>query len=236
MKLITFTLCYWNNSEDAEKLREGLEKWRENAEHYLKPIYMFIASGTWSDPLLNPIPNVPVVNAGVASCLRYDYFRRQYGICAIMAGLFHALNRNDWDLCIMLDWDALIGAVDFPKLLTEFQERPETILAPAWYDGIGGPFIVWKRDGICRLAHQRIHPNLCDMDAPERPQVWEREVLSIYSKERWWNPWPQYEMLVYHDPTTQKPVEDDWPFVDRAQPWLLESYARECTSKAVPMP
>lgn len=235
MRIISWTLTYWNDKSTAERLRPGLQRWSEEILKYLKPSYLFMASGTWSDPSLNPVPGIPIVNAGVRSALPYDYFRRQYGICAIMAGAYHALNRGDWDLAVMHDWDALIGNVNFPNLFAEFMARPEIIMAPGWYDGIGGPMLAWKPEGLDRLVHYRIHPSLRDPEESERPQVWERECRSIYGN-RWWNPWPQFEMLVYHDPSKQDPIAQDWPFVDRAPTHLLEPYAKACTSKAVPMP
>lgn len=230
-------MTYWNDAQMAQRLRCPLEKWRLNMERFLKPDYMFLASGTWSDPALNPLaPEIPIINAGVHSAIPYDYFRRQYSICAMMAAAYHVLNRNDWDLFVTLDYDALIGAVNFPKLIGEFMDRPETYLAPRWYEAIGGPFMAWKPESLARLTHYRLHPNLCDLDAPERPQVWERECTAIYGPKRWWNPWPQFQMLVYHDPRTQDPVAQDWPFVDRAPESLFAPYAAACTSRAVPLP
>lgn len=235
MNIIAFTTTYWNDKASADKQRDALERWCHNMLKYLKPSYIFMCAGTWSNPALNPVPYLPLINSGVRSQLPYDYFRRQYSICAFMAGCFHALNRDDWDIAVLMDYDAWIGNVNFPKLFAEFQSRPEIIMAPGWYDGIGGPMIVFKREGLARVAHYRIHPNLRDMDEPERPQVIERELRSIFGN-RWWNPWPQFEMLVYHDPSKQDPIAQDWPFVDRAPAHLLEPYAKACTSKAVSMP
>lgn len=234
MKILSWTLTYWNDAAMAARLQPGLSKWKEQIHRYLRPTYLFMSSGTWSDPALNPIPEIPLVNAGVRSSLPYDYFRRQYGICAVMGAAYHALNRGDWDLAVMFDWDALIGAVNFPAIFNEFMTRPEIIMAPGWYDGIGGPLLAWKPEGLSRLVHQRLYPNLCDRDAPERPLVWERECKAIYGN-RWWNPWPQFEMLVYHDPSKQDPIAQDWPFVDRAPESMIAPYSKACTSRVIPL-
>lgn len=231
MNILGWTLEYWKDEQHAKRY-EGqwcsLAEWKRRMEYFFNPIDLFIASGTWSEPVFCPIP-VRVVNAGAPNDKPYDYFCNHYGCCAFSAGLFYALDRNDWDYLVVLDTDALVGAVNFPELFHEFAERPQTVMAPGWNKGIGGPFMAWKRAGASKLAHQRLYPNISEK---KRPMIWENECREIYGED-WWNPWPQHNTLDMRHDSGANPILQDWPFVSRPKPEFIKEYLKVKTSMAV---
>lgn len=198
MRILAWTLGWWKDAAHAQRDADnwrGYRAWLERVTRCFKPVGTFVASGTWSDPALSPIPEAVTVNAGIFSDRPYYGHREHYGKAAFIAGIAYALNRNDWDLLVMLDTDALMGALDIPKLFAEFQTRKETIIAPLWCRLMGGPFMVWKREGALRLVHCRPYANIAMDGDPDMPTLWEYECAQIY-KGRWWNPWPQFDCLL----------------------------------------
>lgn len=240
MRILLFALAYWRDLDDAHR-RDGrwdsYERWLDRVRQFFKPSRVFLASGTWSEPALNPLldDGVPLVNAGAPFDAPYDWERRQYACCALSAAAFYALNKNDWDYLVCFDTDALVGAVDLPKLFEEFAGRAETILAPGWNGGIAGPFCAWKRRGVATLAHHRLYPNLCDPDEPRRLEIPELEWKRMYHDGRWWNPWPQFRALdnrAYGEDF----IAQHWPFVVHVEDALAEQFEREVTPLAIPLP
>lgn len=244
MKILAWTLSYWDNEQHSHRWDGqwyGLPAWKARVGQYLKPFDTFIASGTWSDPKWNPIPGTTVVNAGVPKDSPYEGNKRHYGICAFAAASHYALNRTDWDYCVTLDTDALIGAVDFPYIFTEFAKRKEIMMAPSWYNldptgmayYIGGPFQCWKREGVVRLAHNRKLSDLRDADEPGREWFWERECFYMFRGGRWWNPWPHIKHMGC---MVGDPVRERWPFIRKPSPRIVDDFLKHCTSLAVPLP
>jgi hypothetical protein len=234
MRILGWTLDYWNDEAHARRLNgrwDSLPEWAARITRLFKPVDLFAASGTWSDPRWNPAPSVKVVNAGAPNDKPYDYHCNHYGACAFAAALFYALNRDDWDYLVFLDTDTLVGAVNFPALFAEFNGRPETLVAPGWLDGIGGPFMAWKRPGVVKLAHSRLYPNI---SVTPRPKIWERECRDIYGKD-WWNPWPQHNTVDMRHDSGANPTLQDWPFVSRPAHHVMADYLREKASKVVPL-
>lgn len=235
MRILGWTLEYWNDAMHAKRYNgqwNSLDAWRRRMLRFFKPIDLFIASGTWSEPRFCPIP-VRVVNAGAPSSPPYDYHCNHYGACAFSAALFHALDRNDWDYLVTLDTDALIGEVNFPGLFAEFATRPQTLVAPGWNGGIGGPFMAWKRPGVVKLAHSRLYPNIAP-PGTRRPLIWENECRDIYGKD-WWNPWPQFNTLDMRHDSGANPALQGWPFVSRPAPHVISDYLTKGTAKAIPL-
>lgn len=231
MRILAWTLSYWHDAKHARRFENqwcSHEAWLKRVVHFFHPIDTFIACGSWSNPAFNPIKSSIVVNAGVPFDRPYDFLVWHYGACAFSAAMAYALNRNDWDYLLCLDTDALIGAVDFPPLFEDFSKRFETILAPGWHGGVGGPFMLWKRAGVVRLAHHRICPDLGN-----RSMIWEAECAQIYKGGHWWNPWPEFVTLT---DGSKDPVAEHWPFVSRPLSHFVEPYLRTQTSRAVPLP
>jgi hypothetical protein len=234
MRILGWTLDYWNDEAHANRRNgqwDSLLAWHKRMIHFFKPVDLFLASGTWSEPRWNPVPTIKVVNAGAPNDKPYDYHCNHYGACAFSAALFYALNRNDWDYLVFLDTDSLIGDVNLPALFEEFGRRPETVLAPGWLGGVGGPLLVWKQAGACKLAHQRMYPNI---SATPRPQIWEMELRDIYGKD-WWNPYPQHSTLDMRHDSGGNPTFQDWPFVLRPHAHLISEYLENKTVKAIPL-
>ncbi len=244
MRLWAWTMSYWNDAAGAAAMGEGLfglHAWYDRVLLYLKPVHCFVACGTWSDPKLSPLwEAAATVNAGVPVGVPYDV--HQLSLCAWTAAMAYALNHLDeWDLLACLDTDALIGAVDFDAFIREFLKRDEILLSPAWGDGVGGPFLVWKPEGAVRMLHRRLRANLIDPPTDPKapkPPLPEDEMAAIY-KGLWWNPWPQFSKL-RQDYGQTDPVRDNvsvltWPFVRFPDPAIVEEYTRTQTALAKPV-
>jgi hypothetical protein len=247
VKIWAWTTTWWNDADDARLKGDGpfgLKVWLERVEHYFNPRHCFLACGTWSDPDLSPLPfSVQIVNAGIPAGTTYDIHYTQLAGCALSAGMAYALNHAPaWDLLIILDNDILVGAVDFDALLREFLVRDELLLSPSWWDGVGGPFMAWKREGAIRTLHGRLRPNLmqhpADANAP-KPQLIEEELAALF-KGRWWNPWPQFRINRQdygQNPDAAKLNAEalTWPFVRLPHPDIIEEYTRTQTALAKPV-
>jgi hypothetical protein len=239
-------MSYWSNADQATAMGDGmfgLRLWHDRVKFYFSPTHCFVACGTWSDPTLSPLPSpVAVVNAGVSIGAPYDVHYNQLSLCALTAAMAYALNhRDEWDLLVCLDTDALVGAVDFDALLREFLSRDETLLSPSWWDGVGGPLLVWKHEGAVRLLHRRLRANLidppADANAP-KPLLPEEELAAIY-KGTWWQPWPQHRTLRQDhggvDPFRDNAAVLTWPFVRFPDPAIVDEYTRTQTALAKPV-
>jgi hypothetical protein len=237
MKLMLFAMTYWHDEADSHRFDNrwcSYERWFERVWHFFKPIHIFLASGTWSDPRFNRLPGVPLINSGAMYDAPYDWTRRQYACCAMTAAMAYALNRDDWEYLVTFDTDALVGDVNLPLLFSEFSQRTETVMCPAWNKGISGPFMAWKRRGASTMLHHRLHPNLCDPDEPARPEIPEDEWFKMYHGGRWWNPWPQFRGL------DLRGMPDDlfgqrWPFVTQVGDEVALAFEKNITPLAVPL-
>ncbi len=244
IRVWAWTTSWWDGPEQAAALSAGtfgLLAWQGRVQHYLSPTHTFIACGTWSNPTLNPLHRVPTINAGIPQGTPYDIYYNHLWLCAVSAAAAYALNhRESWDLLVLLDTDALIGAVDFDALLREFMARSEVMLAQAWGSAIGGPLYVWKPEGILRLLHCRHRPNLLpvtDKKAPKPPTA-EEELLAVF-RDAWWNPWPQHSTM-RQDHGLKVCVRDNaavlkWPMVRLPDPAIIDEYTRTQTSQAKPL-
>jgi hypothetical protein len=245
MIIWAWTTTYWTDIVDARAKGAGafgLSVWYDRVWRYFKPDHYFLACGTWSNPLFSPLPsNVEVVNAGVKAGTPYDIYYSHLSGCALTAAMAYALNRSAfWDLLVLIDTDTLIGAVDFDALLREFMARDEVLLAQAWWDGIGGPFWAWKREGAIRTLHSRLRANLIDPPTDQntmKPMLIENELAAMF-KGRWWNPWQQFKTM-RQDFGLSDPRPDSeamtWPFVGRPSPTIIEEYERTQTALAKPV-
>ena len=251
MRTIVFTTTNWNSKEYWDVLWNGparppsinsphewleswkepmfgLCKWHERVRWLFGPIEVFLACGTWSDPQWSPIP---VVNSGVDYTKPYNPGRWSYAGCAQLAAHAYLMNRRDWDLAVQLDYDCLVGAVDFEQLRVDFCNRPDVVLTPSWFGKPGGPLIIFKREGILRWLHHRRRANLVEDNLPV-PMELEDEMREIFDGA-WWNPWPNNDNQRYEDG-----VKDDaafnWQFVRSPSMTMRERYVAEQTSKTKP--
>lgn len=201
MRILAWTISYWNTPEEALKIGEGilgLRAWKARVQHAFSPVGFFVACGTWSDPSLCPT-DMLVVNSGVEFRGPLDYWYRNYSKCAIDAGLAYALNRTDWDILLLLDNDGLLGDCDCDWMIKTFWSRPETLMAPSWHGGVpGGPMLTFKRAGAARLKHFRRTPNMRDAADIPGPNF-ETELADLF-RNLWYNPWPDNPIMMDCDP------------------------------------
>lgn len=265
MRIIAWTSSYWNSQAEfdcryegtpppwlndprtgahtyafqaAYNGRFGLRRWHREVHRWFKPFHCFIACGTWSDPAFNRFGQmVRVVNAGVEPD-RPCTSEWNYPMCAFTAAMAYVLDRRDWDLLIHLPDDVLVGAVNWPELIGEFQRRPEEVLSTRWYDRFDW-FIAMKRAGAARLLHMRQQGNLNDRLQPG----WQfpEDELSAIMRGKWWCPWPHIVTIRRDFGHASSPAIDDedtlrWPFVRLPNPAYVERYEKEQSSQGVPLP
>jgi len=248
MKILAFCTSWWDNPLEASQRGDGmygLKAWYARVQQFLGPCECFIACGTWSDPAYSPLSSwVQIINSGVTRTKPYEVVWWNYAGCAMTAALAYALNRNDWDLLICLDTDVLIGAVDFPALLTEFVSRPELMLNQDWHGRPGGSFIVLKREGASLYQHGRLRGNLVEKPDTLKYPDWEPILIEdewgLIFKDRWWSPWPQFKtMRQDYGQDAEKYVKPEetmqWPFVRLPHPKIIDDYLKFNTSRAKPL-
>ena len=244
MRTIAWTTSHWDDEEQSRRPEItdglfGLEAWHKRVTYLFKPIHSFIACGTWSDPAFSPLdPSVAIVNAGIKAGIPYDYRRYQYWMAAFTAASAYVLNRNDWDLLLLLDTDTLVGAVDFKSLLSEFMERDELILSNNWSDTPSGPFFAIKRDGVARFLHCRLKGNCVLNEKSQDMMLGEYEIGEIY-KGLWWNPWPEITNVRQDysvNPNDPNPMAFlHCPFIRQPHPAVIKEYQSTQWSRVVPL-
>jgi len=215
----------------------GLKAWHGRVEYLFKPIHSFIACGTQSDPEFSPLgPEVAIVNAGIPVGESYDYRRRQYWMAAFTAASAYALNRNDWDLLVLLDTDALVGNVNFKQLFDEFIERGEVALSPNWAGTPGGPLLAFKRMGVVRYLHQRTQSNCVASESSPDMAFGEDELKIVYNGI-WWNPWPHIENVRQDysvNPNDPNPMGFlHCPFIRQPHPDVVDEYLKTQWSQVI---
>ena len=239
MRILNFVTSYWNSPEEANRKGEGqcgLTAWFDRTQKLFSPIHSFVACGTWSDPTCSPV--LPVIQSGLEYGRPYDHFWTQYAGAAYTAAFAYALNRQDWDLIVTLDTDALFGAVDFDALLRAFMDRAELLLTPDWHGRPGGPFIAWKREGAARWLHERRRANIIEEHAENLPLLIEDEMGEIF-KGSWFCPWQQETMRYDYGLPSQLTGDPfqvlEWPFVRLPDPRVIPKYLEVATSRAIPV-
>lgn len=206
-------------------------------QHLFRPFHTFVACGTWSWPEFSPLPKeVAIVNAGIEPGVPYDVWYNQYWNAAATAACAYLLNRKDWDLSVMLNYDALVGAVNFKDLLNEFMARKEVFLSEAWYESPGGCLLVWKRQACCDYLHCRMRANIVKDKTGEKPLLSEFELKKIFTGT-WWNPWPGIcTRQDYGHVRDDNPIRVlAWPFVSQPNPIVIQPYIETQYSRAIPV-
>lgn len=236
MRILGCTLGYWHDQKMAEAKVDEYSQWWLRMQAF-SPFELFVACGSWSSPDLCPHAGIKVVNAGVPYTKVYNGQKQHYGICAFTAAMAFALNRDDWDYLVMMDTETLVGDVNLPEIFRQFADSKAIVMAPAWGPWIGGPVLVWKRDGAVRLLHNRVLSNLRDDDEQDREMLWEQECAYIYRGGRWFNPWPHLESLLgFSYPTDpMRPITENWPFVGKPLAQTTVPFLEQCSPKLVPL-
>jgi len=157
-------------------------------------------------------------------------------MAALMAAMAYLINRKDWDLAILLDVDALVGEVNFPRLLGEFLSRPEILLSNSWCNLPGGPFVALKREGCVRFFNCRLQGNCVLRDESSDLMLAEMEIGKIF-EGRWWNPWPGIDV---RQDFSVNPHQDpmrffNCPFIRQPHPEVVNRYLDEKWKKAIPL-
>lgn len=226
MNIICGCFSYWNSAEEAEKKAVELTEWCQRVDYLFRPTHKFIACGSYSDPMFNPVSECTIVNSGVPYTKGYDVFYWQYSLCAKTAACWHVINM-EWDLFIMLDSDTVFGTIDLHSLVSYFTKLDKNILAAQW--GSGGLemiFSVWKREAVMRYLHMRRRPNLVE-DITMQVDLPEYEEAEIFGGH-WYNPWPSIKSFRQDYGYSHSFRDDreviDLPFVRLPSPAIREVF------------
>jgi len=223
------------------KGRFGLRNWHESMQRLFSPIACVIACGTWSPPELSRFGSLVTVVNGGANPDHPHTNGWQYMGCALTALMAHLCNRRDWDVCVFLEPDLLLGAVDWDALLREFLARPEEVMGPAWY-AVHCDFIAYKPRAALRYLHQRLRPNLSEAPDADTALPWlDHEHHQLWAEPGLaWNPWPDVRTIRQDAlwpasqwegcPTNVEVLT--WPFVRMPDPALIDEYLRTQTAHA----
>lgn len=228
MKIAVYSLTYWYSKAEAESKGDELYRWVRSMRYSINPDYMWLVSGTYSDPSFNPV-YIPLINTGIAKTHGNDFQYWSYANLAHTFGLYHALLNTDCDLCAQFSTDSVIN-VDYTPILEEFMRRDELVCAPSWNNVIEDAAIFYKREGMLKYISSRLRPILVEPGAVPAPMFTEVEALEIF-KDTWWNPWPhiksmrqEYGFEQYGIPMwpSSKVIEEDWPMVIRPAPDIIQ--------------
>lgn len=223
MNTLVCALAYWRSAEQVAAIAPALRRWRAMVSWRFQTGRLFLASGTQSDPELNPIrEDAPLVSARVPYTKPYSVYGWCYGLCAIQAALTFADDAEPWDVFAMVDTDLVItDHFDWPALSAEFMARSETVMSPAWAGGpCMGSFIFLKPPAVTKWLNGRLRPNLCAEEP--KPMLCEPEAAAIFGPD-WWNPWPQFKTIRQEwGMEGFTPVHDEdarmWPAICRPSP------------------
>lgn len=213
MKIVCFTMSWWDNLNDFNNIRKELNFWKYSVESYLNPVGKFIACGTYSDPQISDL-GVPIVNAHVKKTLPHDPYFWNYALCAETAGMYYALFNYDFDILAQVCSDSIINS-NVLALCEEFMARPETVMAPRWWYGIEDAFVFYKKDAVVKYLNTNNIRHLTAPGSEPQPESSEYVKAAMFGEE-WWKIWPERENWRMEGSLPSEPViTNNWPFVIR---------------------
>lgn len=223
MKIAVYSLTYWYTEAEAKSKKKELEAWERSIRRSINPDYMWLVSGTYSDPAFNPVPHVPLINTGIKKTHGNDFLYWSYANLAHTLGIYNALLNTDCDLCAQFSTDSIIN-IDYKPFLDAFMNRPELVMAPGWCGNIEDAAIFYKREGLLEYTSKRRRPILVEPGTQPPPLMTEQEALEIF-KGKWWNPWPEhcnFRQEYRYAQTKPSNLCASWPIVIRPAPDIIE--------------
>lgn len=227
MKIIVYGVTNWDSSEEFEKecyicnKAFNLIEWYNRNVTFIPNIHhMFLTTGTYSDPSLNPIP-APLYQLPFFKVLPYtaqnNYFR-----VGFMIGIWKALmDFPDFDLLIHVQTTRLIGK-DLTPYIEEFMERDEQLMAMRFTSGknrendikgIDVGFMAMKRNAALMYA---VGGRRFSCDNNPSPMNCEDEAYLMF-KDSWMVLWPEIPTPKQYDLTyrsgmspEEKSNSDSW--------------------------
>jgi hypothetical protein len=211
MKIVVYGVTNWDSRQDFGRscskcnLEQNLIEWYNRVLKFIPGTHkLFLTTGTYSDPRLNPIP-VDLIQIPFFKTLEYspqnNYFRNGF-----MVGIWKALlDYADFDLLIQCQTTRIIGQ-DLSGILEEFMKRDEQLLAPRFTSGtnnnyniksIDVGFMVMKKNAALMYA---VAGKRQSCDSHNSPMNCEDEAYLMF-KNSWWNPWPNIPTLKQLDLT-----------------------------------
>lgn len=223
MRIAAFTLSYWGNSETAQSLHNQLAYWNDHVNRIVKPVYSFIASGTYSDQALCPI-GAKVINAFVPFAGHYSV-DNNYALAGEEAALWHIITETDCTHAFYLCGDGVVG-FNVREYADKLDMTGNMIVAPNWLTFIDDACYLMSRAGIVYYLNHRLRPNI----APEGScgMMSEDEKSRIFNG-RWICPHTVKNHCRADAIEMRNNTFDDvkdWPVLIRANPELREQYLK----------
>ena len=187
MRILVFGVGNWNTQEEAESIRDDLIEWNNRINAFLGNPKIFIASGTYSDPMFNPL-NIDLVQIGLHKKKEYSK-KWNYFQVGFLSGLYHSLFNPDWDILIHCQCRTFIG-IDMIPLIEEFSKRKEQVCALSWMCTSGKipetGFLAMKPDAVKKIVTQTTRTPLSENDN----EINSEDDLADLFHNNWWNPYP----------------------------------------------
>lgn len=213
MKILVYGVTHWHGPQDFKKKccivhdKQLIhQEWYNRVSTFIPNSEIFLTTGTYSDPSLNPLP-VELVQIPFRKMIEYslqnNFFRNGF-----MTGIWKALlDHPDFDLLIHCQITRYIG-VDLTSYIQEFMSRPEQLFSIRFTSGfkkqldvrgIDVGFMAMKRNAALMYAVGGLRQSC---DASFYPLNCEEEAYLMF-KDSWWNPWPNIPTVKQLDRTYQ---------------------------------
>jgi len=211
MKILVYGVTHWDGPEDFNKTccivhdkRRTHIEWYNRVCTFIPNADVFLTTGTYSDPRLNPLP-VELIQIPFKKVFKYthqnNFFRNGF-----MTGIWKALlDCPDFDLLIHCQVTRYLGT-DLSGYLQEFMNRPEQLFSIRFTSGfnkqldvkgIDVGFMAMKKNAALMYAVGGLRQS-CDRS----PFVMNcEEEAYLMFKTSWWNPWPQIPTVKQIDTT-----------------------------------
>lgn len=203
MKIIVYGTTHWDNADEIDFKRDGLNEWYRRVKKFIpNTSEIFLTTGSYSDPKLNPLPcplyQVPFYRPFVYS-QQNCYFRTGF-----LTGIWKSLiDFSDFDILIHCQTRHLLGE-DMTPYLESFLKREEVVMSVhhnsngGEIKGIDVGFFAMKKSAALLYTVSGTRQT-CD-DNPHVMSV-EEEALQMFNSV-WYTPWGNI-------PTTR---QIDWPW------------------------
>jgi|TARA_R110002126_G_scaffold122632_2_gene264413 hypothetical protein len=189
MKVVVFGTTNWDSKAQVDYLRPSLKEWKNRVNYFCGDPEMFISSGTYSDPKLNPL-SIPLVQNGVQKtrpyCKEWNYFRNGF-----ITGCWHSLLNMEFDVLVHVQCRTLLGT-DLMSMLHRFNDSVNQIMAPRYVsisrnisNSVEVGMMAMKPDAVKTFTSFGIRPSL----SPYEQINCEEEALELFSTS-WFNPFP----------------------------------------------
>ena len=215
MKILVYGVTNWDDEEQANNQSDHLNEWHERVNCFIGDTEkVFITTGSYSDPKLNPttcdVVQIPFFRP-------YPYSKQNcYFRMGFMTGIWHALMNYDFDILIHCQCRNLIGEHLQPTL-KYFNTLEDQIMSPTWSSMVGTSidvgFMAMKKKAALMYCATGYRQN-CDQS---KTSINCEEEAYLMFNNSWFNPWPEtltcrpYDISYHHDSPNYPSIYDLTP-------------------------